>query len=204
MRQWKKAGENREFGTRNGRTCLQNSGCTKSRLRLPLRPKQTVVRISCSLLCRKIPSGKNIQPGGDRQARQKLGDESSRPFHQFIYHISKERERVQNDCDSPDSASSVSALTNINTKSYENVKGIWVSRGIWNDQGGILPGMVWKHESPLQITDNDRDLSPSPSPTVPSEHVTLNLQPRHPPFDWPFPAQANGPVQADNRASNGG
>ncbi|KAI2728972.1 hypothetical protein DTO027I6_8320 [Penicillium roqueforti] len=157
---------------------------------------------------------KKIPHSGERKAKQKPGDEPSRPFHQFIYQISKERERVQNASDSPDSPSSVSALTNINTEAYEHVKSIWIKRGIWNDQWGILPGMVWKHEITLQIPDNDRDLSPSP--TVPSEHVTFNQQPRPPLFDGRFstqadgpdqagsPAPADGPAQVDGPASNGG
>ncbi|KAI2704764.1 hypothetical protein CBS147332_7418 [Penicillium roqueforti] len=149
-----------------------------------------------------ISTGKNIQQGDERQVKQKPGDEPSRPFHQFIHQISKERERVQNDPGSPDGASSVSASININTKAYEHVKSIWIKRDIWNDQWGILPGMVWKHEIPLQIPDNDRDLSPSP--TVPSEHVTFNPQPRPPFFDGLFSTQADGPPQADGPASNGG
>ena len=139
-----------------------------------------------------ISTGRNKRPGGERQVKQKAGNETSRPFHQFIYQISKERERIRSEPDFPDGASS----TSVNTEAYEHVKSIWVKRGIWNNQWGILPGMAWKHESPLQMPDNDRDLSQSP--TVPSEHVTFNLQPRLPLFDRPLPAQADGP------ASNGG
>lgn len=38
----------------------------------------------------------------------------------------------------------------INTTAYENVKNTWTKRGIWNKRWGILPGMWWKHEEPLE------------------------------------------------------
>ncbi|KAJ6190439.1 hypothetical protein N7519_000460 [Penicillium mononematosum] len=133
-------------------------------------------------------TGKNVQQGGERQPKQKTGDEPSRPFHQFIYQISKERERVRNLYARPSlfDDSEPAAFANINSNAYERVKSIWAKRGIWNEEWGILPGMAWKHESPLQIPDNDCDSMPSPM--KPKAHVTFNL------FQDLFPAQADGPA----------
>ncbi|QSS61266.1 hypothetical protein I7I51_03439 [Histoplasma capsulatum] len=47
----------------------------------------------------------------------------------------------------------------INTQAYENIKSTWVRRGIWDVKWGILPGMSWKHERPLEI---GADLLPLP------------------------------------------
>ncbi|CAG8886338.1 unnamed protein product [Penicillium egyptiacum] len=148
-----------------------------------------------------LPTGKKIQEGGERRAKQKTGDGASRPFQQFIYQISKERERVQNDSDSPGGTAPVPTSTDINTKAYETVKAIWVKRGIWNEEWGILPGMAWKHEGPLWIPDNDCDSIPSP--IKPREHVTFNMEDKiallqEPLFHEPLSTQADGP------APNGG
>jgi hypothetical protein len=51
-------------------------------------------------------------------------------------------------------------IADINTRAYENVKNTWNGRGIWNKRWGILPGMLWKQEEPLEeIADH---LIPTP------------------------------------------
>jgi hypothetical protein len=133
-------------------------------------------------------TGKNVRQGGERP-KQKTWDEPSRPFHQFIYQISKERERVRNLYTGPSlfhSDPDPVAIADVNTNAYERVKSIWVKRGIWNEAWGILPGMAWKHESPLQIPDNDYDSIPSP--IKPKAQVTFNI------FQDLVPAQADGPA----------
>lgn len=85
---------------------------------------------------------RTAQPAVRERERER---EASRPFHQFVYQISKERERIQKESgngDGPDAA-------DINTKAYENVKNTWTKRKIWNERWGILPGSSWKHEEPL-------------------------------------------------------
>ncbi|XXG94773.1 hypothetical protein Hte_001031 [Hypoxylon texense] len=77
----------------------------------------------------------------ERRAMLEWEREQSRPYYQFIFQVLKECERIQNGVllvsDSPD----------INSRAYENVKNTWVRRGIWNRKWGVLPGMVWKHET---------------------------------------------------------
>ncbi|CZR68413.1 uncharacterized protein PAC_18312 [Phialocephala subalpina] len=45
-----------------------------------------------------------------------------------------------------------------------NVKNTWTKRGIWNRRWGILPGMSWKHEEPLEEEAAD---GPAPVPANP-------------------------------------
>ncbi|KAI1324044.1 hypothetical protein F5Y16DRAFT_402802 [Xylariaceae sp. FL0255] len=62
-----------------------------------------------------------------------------RPFHQFIFQVNKKREGLELDFSIPD----------IYTRAYDDVKSTWIKRGIWNMKWGMLPGMTWKHEQPL-------------------------------------------------------
>ncbi|KAN0073554.1 hypothetical protein V8E54_008774 [Elaphomyces granulatus] len=81
----------------------------------------------------------------ERRVIREREREASRPYHQFVYQISKERERIQ------ESANGEGADTaDINTRAYENVKNTWTKRGIWNKRWGVLPGMSWKHEQPFE------------------------------------------------------
>ncbi|KAA6412362.1 MAG: hypothetical protein FRX48_03352 [Lasallia pustulata] len=77
--------------------------------------------------------------------------EASRPYHQFVYQISKERERIEHESRSAEGSNNA----DINTKAYENVKNTWVKRGIWKTKWGILPGMSWKHEEPIEQVIED-------------------------------------------------
>ena len=87
----------------------------------------------------------------DRRAVRERDREASRPYHQFIFQISKERKRIEHESRSADGSSN----TDINTRAYENVKNTWWKRGIWNRKWGVLPGMSWKHEEPLQEVTDD-------------------------------------------------
>ncbi|KAJ6041578.1 uncharacterized protein N7446_010539 [Penicillium canescens] len=130
-------------------------------------------------------SGSIIQQRVERRARQKNKNEASRPFHQFIYQISEEREQLQSG--SPDDTVLVSAPLDINTNAYNNVKRTWVKRGIWNEKWGILPGMLWKHEGPLQ-PDTDLGLSQ----TKITENGTSNLNTVPSVFDGCVPLETYG------------
>ena len=72
--------------------------------------------------------------------------EASRPYHQFVYQVSRERKRIQEESTSCLGADAV----DINTIAYEHVKSIWTRRRIWNRRWCILPGMWWKHEQPFR------------------------------------------------------
>jgi hypothetical protein len=64
--------------------------------------------------------------------------EASRPYHQFVYQISKERERIIKD-ESKDGEGTGTA--DINTRAYRNVKATRIWRGIWNLNWDMLPRM---------------------------------------------------------------
>jgi hypothetical protein len=102
----------------------------------------------------------------ERRVVREREREASRPYHQFVYQISTERERIQEESRSREGADTV----DINTRAYENVKNTWTKRGIWNKRWGILPGMSWKHEEPLEDEGAD-------GPIPVSETATRNAQP---------------------------
>ncbi|KAH6884921.1 hypothetical protein B0T10DRAFT_577314 [Thelonectria olida] len=146
--------------------------------------------------------------------------EASRPFYQFVYQVSKERERIQDDMNLPEpSAPDWSDLNmtiygevqyqaalqawagngqsqdglnvqratippplGINTTAYERVKNNWMETGIWNSKWGVLPGMSWKHEQPLQeMLREEVGDDPTPPPTAAIEgdrHGTEEAPPR--------------------------
>lgn len=89
---------------------------------------------------RRQVAGRRVLRARDREA--------SKPYHQFVYQVSKERERMCGESVTPGDAENVPV--DINTQAYENVKSIWSKRGIWDSRWGILPGMSWKHEHPLE------------------------------------------------------
>ncbi|KAI4868606.1 hypothetical protein F4820DRAFT_445019 [Hypoxylon rubiginosum] len=102
----------------------------------------------------------------ERRAILEREREQSRPYYQFIYQVSKERERKQNELpigsDSPD----------INTRAYENVKNTWVKRRIWNRKWGMLPGMTWVHEQPLDQMLAEEMGVDTPSPVNPPDGLS--------------------------------
>lgn len=124
------------------------------------------------LLAPNFEFGKRKRPKSAEQLREiverrrirERDRELSRPYYQFIYQVSKERERLQaesrpetpNARDSPD----------INTKAYETVKELWIERSIWDRKWGILPGMNWRHEQPI---DEFLAEEMGPDPTPPAE-----------------------------------
>jgi hypothetical protein len=108
-------------------------------------------------------SPKRRRPKNDEE-KQKIAErrvirererEASRPYYQFCYQVSKERERIEV---GPESAQRTWTV-DINTlKAYENVKNTWVKRGIWDQRWGTLPGMSWMHEVPLEEIDKDANV----------------------------------------------
>ncbi|KAI1127059.1 hypothetical protein F5Y10DRAFT_201203 [Nemania abortiva] len=104
---------------------------------------------------RKRAEPRMRQLTSDEQARAVREREASRPFHQFVFQVSKKREQIQgrstvDQGQGQGQPASSDFAHDINTRAYEEVKNIWIKRGIWNAKWGILPGMSWKHEQPLQ------------------------------------------------------
>ena len=99
----------------------------------------------------------------ERQAKRKRDHEASRPFYQFVFQLSLERERIQEETGKGTVPLPAAAPANINTTAYERVRNAWVKHKIWNSNWGTLPGMSWKHEDPLvaDATDTADGLAPS-------------------------------------------
>ena len=130
---------------------------------------------------RRPKTDEEIRLIAERHAARARERDASRPFHQFIYQVSKEREKIEDEMklheraapgvsdpglpvgdsvqppqnESNTQGATVATPHDINTMAYERVKEIWLKRGIWYKKWGILPGMSWKHE--LYIGDLCRE-----------------------------------------------
>ena len=78
----------------------------------------------------------------------------------------------------------------INTTAYENVKNTWTKRGIWNKRWGILPGMSWKHEEPLEKEAADGPTSVPANSLVNGSHEAGEALAIHI-FGYPSPVESN-------------
>ena len=95
---------------------------------------------------RRVKSDDEKRRTAEARVIQEREREASRPYHQFLYQISRERERIQKesaDTEGPDAA-------DINTVAYENVKNAWTKQKTWISKWGVLPGMSWKHEGSFE------------------------------------------------------
>ncbi|KAL8955359.1 MAG: hypothetical protein Q9193_006756 [Seirophora villosa] len=101
----------------------------------------------------------------DQREAEREKPENSRPIHQFLWQIAHERDRISGEPTVGKVAAS--ADLNINTKAYENVKEWWLACHIWDDKWGILPGMTWKHERPLEWPPKD-DAEPASEAAYPN------------------------------------
>ena len=75
--------------------------------------------------------------------------EASRPYHQFMYQVSTVRKRIAHKA----GLATQDQPHDINSRAYNNIKLNWSQLGIWNEKWGILSGMSWRHEEPMDETD---------------------------------------------------
>ncbi|KAI9855801.1 MAG: hypothetical protein M1813_009610 [Trichoglossum hirsutum] len=135
---------------------------------------------------RQPKSGDEKRRIAERRALREREREASRPYHQFVYQISKERERIQEESENGEGADAA----DINTRAYENVKNTWTKREIWNGRWGILPGMSWKHEEPLEEEAVDGPAPIPANPRVNGSHDTGEAPAIHI-FGSPSPVESN-------------
>ncbi|KAI9767589.1 MAG: hypothetical protein M1840_005626 [Geoglossum simile] len=114
----------------------------------------------------------------EQRAVQEREREASRPYHQFVYQISKECERIQDNS------------ADINTRAYENVRNTWIKRRIWNGRWGIMPGMSWKHEDPFEEESTD-DPAFVPADSVANSSHNVGEAPIRRIFGSPSPVASN-------------
>ncbi|KAI0426542.1 hypothetical protein F5Y09DRAFT_318577 [Xylaria sp. FL1042] len=84
----------------------------------------------------------------ERRAVLSREREASRPYFQFFWQVSQERGENTPNVREFDPVTAEYSLF-VNTQAYEKVKDRWIEWGIWHDRWGILPGMWWKHERPV-------------------------------------------------------
>lgn len=76
----------------------------------------------------------------EKMAAHQLKTIASRPYHQFVYQVSKELEWLEDEMHD--------GVVNLDQKAYENVRNRWKRRNIWNSKWGDMPGQKWMHEEP--------------------------------------------------------
>lgn len=72
--------------------------------------------------------------------------QASRPFYQFNYQLSRERDRLLHGPSEHGIGNPDITAPDLNTRAYNNVKNDWIEWKIWDRLWGIIPGMSWKHE----------------------------------------------------------
>lgn len=122
----------------------------------------------------------------ERRIEREREREASRRYHQFVCQISTERERIQDEMSRERAGE---AIADINTRAYESVKTTLTERGMRIETWGILPGMSWKHEEPLE-EEAGQDPAPVPAnPLVTGNHVVEVHTRRN--FEPPSPIESN-------------
>jgi hypothetical protein len=141
----------------------------------------------------KEPQPKPRRPKSDEEKRRiterrvvrEREREASRPYHQFVYQVSKERKRIQGESANGEGADAA----DINTRAYEIVKNTWTKRGIWKTRWGVLPGMSWKYKQPFEeMVREEMGDDPVPAnPLVNGSHDAPAIRI----FGFPSPVQSN-------------
>ena len=101
-----------------------------------------------------------------RQAKEKQAQtraikererQASRPFYQFNYQLSRERDRLLHESSERGTENLDITAPDLNTRAYNNVKTDWIEWKIWDRLWGIIPGMSWKHEKSVEKHLRDED-----------------------------------------------
>lgn len=116
------------------------------------------------------PEDNETQDPAEKDEFRNCDNKPSRPFFQFVAQISEQRERILFQSGEEDPA----PPADINTGAYELVKRIWVRRGIWDTGWGMFPGMQWKNERPLNLTEDE------PPAQIEASEETVSIPNRRP------------------------
>ena len=121
---------------------------------------------------RRRKNAEKLQQIAERKLLRERDREASRPYYQFVHQVSKQRDWMYGQDSSIDDIDA-------NTQAYEEVKRTWIKRGIWIKKWGILPGMWWKHERPLEelLAHDMMNLVALPRPGVESQPTAKTIQP---------------------------
>lgn len=64
---------------------------------------------------------------------------ASRPYHQFIYQVSREELWIRDQL----KFEQLPGCVDVSAKAYESVKAFWIEQRIWDSNWTLLPGMEW-------------------------------------------------------------
>lgn len=131
--------------------------------------------------------------------------EASRPYNQFMYQITKERDWIKDETDYKQPGSAI----DLDAAAYQGVKNNWIEDGIWNPKWDELPGRTWIYEesedevvveAPAASDDSGR----RPSYTADDRQQTHG--PRHPSLfrPAPIPDVTNGRTDGGPTRAPGG
>lgn len=126
--------------------------------------------------------------------------EASRPYHQFMWQVAREREWIKDDMDflAPGKAIDVEEMA------FQSVKRNWVHDKIWNPRWGEVPGMVWVHEEPIADVHEDL-IRPSNISSPVNVGIALPVYRKYKPMPIPKSASSSSspaPVSVPNSVLN--
>ncbi|CAH0042926.1 unnamed protein product [Clonostachys rhizophaga] len=97
--------------------------------------------------------------------------EASRPLHQFLYQVAKEREWIRDET----AYKMPGRAVDLDSLAYQSVRKNWINDGIWSPKWeGELPGPSWYHEEPESWGPVDPQRAP------PTRWTERNQRPPHP------------------------
>lgn len=126
-----------------------------------------------------LPASKGISSRPGQREKLERDREASRPFHQFLWQLARQRDLMTGK-PTIRTAASVASI-DINTMAYEAVKGLWDRMGIWDTEWGVMPGMSWMHERPPKWTPRADSIAAHAR-----EHFSPSLKSKQKPKDF-FP-----------------
>ncbi|KAL8935304.1 MAG: hypothetical protein Q9211_004768 [Gyalolechia sp. 1 TL-2023] len=91
-----------------------------------------------------LPEQSNVAAEGPAATAAESDTSASRPYYQFLFQISKEREFITDELQNP----RIAAPVDIEAEAYKRVRDSWMEDKIWNPKWGEFPGMMWMHEDP--------------------------------------------------------
>ena len=143
----------------------------------------------------------------EQQAAHERETAASRPYHQFVYQISKEREWLEDEM--------YDGVVDFDREAYKNVKNSWIKQKIWNPKWDDIPGRTWIHEEPDEEpgTSNGPMRAERDTRSRNSENGTRQLQGLSEATLLSVPARAssvnqdlqiNGEAEGEGEVENGG
>lgn len=131
--------------------------------------------------------------------------EASRPYDQFLYQITKERDWIKDETDYKQPGSAI----DLDAVAYQGVKKNWIKNGIWNPKWDDLPGRTWIYEEPEEEVVVEAPAASDDSGRRPSDTADDRQQthgPRHPSLfrPAPIPEVTNGRTDGGPTRAPGG